>query len=63
MALVLGPQIIGCPACGIEFEAVWLSESDTIQDMDEAPVARQTCPDGHTFEAEYPGWTSFTEAG
>lgn len=62
MAVVLSANI-DCPVCGTTFEGVWRPVADTIQDLDEAPVQSQVCPDGHEFDAEYPGWISYTEAG
>jgi hypothetical protein len=54
-----------CDDCDVDFEGVWVdAESDTIQDMAEAPVADQTCPNGHVMkDVEYPGWAFMSEAG
>jgi hypothetical protein len=51
-----------CPQCGADFEGVWPVEGD-VSDLDGAPVAGQTCPQGHVSEHEYPGWSFMTEAG
>lgn len=52
---------IDCPRCGETVPGVWPKPEG--QDITEAPVAKQECPNGHVFEAEYPGWSFFTEAG
>jgi C4-type Zn-finger protein len=54
---------LDCPKCEATFEGVWHDDSmDMEQVVDIAPI-QAVCPKcGHTWEAEYPGWTAFTEA-
>jgi hypothetical protein len=51
------------PGCGVTFEGYWYDDSMDDEQRDEAPVAQQECPNGHKFEAEYPGWSYRSEAG
>lgn len=53
---------LACPECETEFEGAWAVAGD-MSDMAEAPVATQTCPNGHQTEQEYPGWSFMSEAG
>lgn len=55
--------IVECPSCGTEFEGEWTDDSDTLQDMAEAPTQMQTCECGKQFEETYPGWTEWSGAG
>jgi uncharacterized Zn finger protein len=53
---------VDCEECGTPYPGRW-SAADPDQ-MDEAPVAVQRCPEcGHEQEEAYPGWTIHTEAG
>jgi hypothetical protein len=61
MAILI--QIIECPECGTEFEGSWHDESIDEEQRDEAPVQVQECPAGHSFSAEYTGWSWLSEAG
>jgi hypothetical protein len=56
---------VECIACFNEFEGHWIDkDADTIEDVAEAPVADQTCPNcNNTQEETYPGWMFHTEAG
>jgi hypothetical protein len=55
---------LDCPECEAVFEGVWKDDSLSVQDMAEAPVADQTCPNGHVMAAEeYSGWMFRSEAG
>lgn len=53
--------LIDCPGCGETFEGSWPARVG--QDPGDAPVAEQTCPNGHKFQAEDPRWSFFGEAG
>jgi hypothetical protein len=55
--------ILDCPECEASFEGQWIDDSIDPEQRDEAPVQGQECPNGHRFEAAYPGWSWFTEAG
>lgn len=59
----LPTYLIECPECDVEFEGTWHDNSMDSEQRDEAPVQEQTCPNGHIFEAEYPGWSYMGEAG
>jgi hypothetical protein len=54
---------IDCGVCETTYEGVWADDSIDEQDRAEAPVADQTCPDGHTEPVEYPAWSWRSEAG
>lgn len=55
---------LDCPACGAEFEGEWSVLLLDLQQLDAPPLGDQTCPHCRTtFDAEYPGWTFFGEAG
>jgi RNA polymerase subunit RPABC4/transcription elongation factor Spt4 len=57
-------EIVDCPECLTPFEGEWVDDSVTLEDMDSAPTAAQTCPFcGEIFTAEYSGWTMYNEAG
>lgn len=50
--------------CGMVYEGTWTDDSDTMQDMDEAPSQIQVCPGCCAAQYEtYPGWVNHTEAG
>lgn len=49
--------------CEAVFEGFWRDDSMDKEQRDEAPEAEQECPNGHKFEAEYPGWSEFGGAG
>jgi hypothetical protein len=55
--------IIECTVCWEEFDGLWVDDSIDEQDRAEAPTEEQQCPNGHQFEAEYPGWSFRSEAG
>jgi hypothetical protein len=56
--------LIDCPSCDTTLEGQWHDDSIDIEQMDGPPVADQECPEcGDVFPAEYPGWTTFGEAG
>jgi hypothetical protein len=55
--------LVECPECGEDVEGIWEDDSMDEEQRDEAPVATQECPAGHSFEAQYPGWSWLTEAG
>lgn len=55
---------VECPECETEFEAVWLDDSITAEDMTEPPEGDFTCPGcGHIHHQVYPGWMFRSEAG
>lgn len=55
---------IECLECGVTYAGGWEDDSDTIEDIDEAPVKEQVCPAcGHVQQELYPGWINRTEAG
>lgn len=64
MSLVLH-GLVDCLKCGETYEGVWTDEgSDTVQDMDGAPVQDQACLNcGHVQEEIWPGWAFRSEAG
>jgi hypothetical protein len=55
--------ILDCPECEVSFEGRWSDDSMDPEQRDEAPVQAQQCPNGHQFDAEFPGWSWTTEAG
>jgi rubredoxin len=58
------PGTVECRNCGLTYETAWVDDSDTLQDMDEAPSEWQECPECRTEQFEqYPGWVNRTEAG
>lgn len=52
-----------CPECGVTTECFWATDAESAEDLASAPEAPQTCPAGHTWQAEWPGYSFFTEAG
>jgi len=55
---------VDCPACGQVCEGVFHDDSDSVQDIVEAPVGEQHCPAcGHRWPAAMTGWSMFSEAG
>ena len=55
---------VDCPACGAVSEGVFHDDSDSVEDIDTAPVGEHTCPAcGHHWASELTGWTFFSEAG
>jgi hypothetical protein len=61
---VILTALVECGNCELTYEGSWEDDSDTTQDMDEAPVAWQECPECKTEQQEtYPGWINRTEAG
>ena len=56
--------VITCPkdTCLAEFYGTWLEPGDPEEDSPEESL--QLCPEcGHTFTAEWPGYSFHTEAG
>jgi len=60
---VILTAILDCPQCDVPFEGQWADDSIDPEQRDDAPVQIQACPNGHQFEAQYPGWSYLTEAG
>jgi uncharacterized protein (UPF0212 family) len=59
-------QITECPECGNEFEAVFDTGAYDVEMVDDEISDEVTCMNaecGHTWEAEYTGWTHRTDAG
>jgi hypothetical protein len=56
-------SFLECPVCGVTIEGIWVTDAESLEDLASAPDAIQTCPDGHTWQAEWPGYSFFTEAG
>jgi hypothetical protein len=53
--------IIDCPECAVLLEGTWAEPAESDDSVD---AARQLCGAcGHTWEAEYPGYSFKTEAG
>lgn len=52
--------VLPCPGCGQDADCLWIDPEG--QDAVEAPSGEQRCACGHTWVAEYPGWSFFTEA-
>lgn len=57
-------ELVDCPQCDTTFTGQFADDSDTVQDVTEAPQGIQTCPAcGYEWVALLSGWTFFTEAG
>ncbi len=55
---------VDCPACGTTFEGQFRDDSDTVQDLTEAPQGAHECPEcRYEWVSELSGWTFFSEAG
>lgn len=55
---------VDCASCGATYVGVWEIDADTVQDLDEVPATEQECSGcEHKQLEEWPGWTSYTEAG
>lgn len=55
---------VDCDECGATYDGEWDDIADSVQDLEEAPVAEQECPGcGHKQWEEWPGWVVHTEAG
>jgi hypothetical protein len=55
---------VDCPACGTTFEGQFFDDSDTIQDLTEAPQGAHECPEcRYEWVSGMTGWTFFSEAG
>ena len=54
--------LVDCETCGVTFDGVWEDSSLTVEDVAEIVPATQTCPAGHSYVVEYPGWAFFSEA-
>lgn len=55
---------VDCPVCGTTFEGQFHDDSDTVQDITDAPQSAQTCPEcAYEWVAAMTGWTFFSEAG
>lgn len=55
---------VDCPICDTTFEGVFHDDSDTVEDMTDAPVGSHTCPScHHEWISGMSGWTFFSEAG
>jgi len=56
---------VDCNSCGTPYTGSWIGP-DEDQEMDEAPVAVQECPNPdclHQQDEVWPGWAYSTEAG
>jgi hypothetical protein len=63
MAIALS-AVVDCKTCGVSFDGEWVdNDADSPEDVDGTPVAVLECPSGHKHSYDYPGWTSWTEAG
>ncbi len=57
-------ETVDCEACGEAFTGLFHDDSDTVDDIVEAPVGEHRCPGcGHRFASALTGWTFFNEAG
>lgn len=55
---------VDCLRCAVVYEGTWTDSSISVEDMVDAPVQEQTCPQcGYVQEEEYPGWMFRSEAG
>jgi hypothetical protein len=55
---------VECNSCLETYDGHWDDIADSVQDLDEAPVQEQECPGcGNKQWEQWPGWTSYTEAG
>ncbi len=55
---------VDCPACDTMFEGQFHDDSDTVQDIAEAPQGCHACPVcGYQWVSTLTGWTFFSEAG
>jgi uncharacterized C2H2 Zn-finger protein len=55
---------VDCPACELVFEGVWVDDSFDAEQVTDAPEAEFTCPRcDEVFEAEYPGFINYGDAG
>ena len=55
---------VDCPACGTTFVGEFRDDSDSLQDLTDAPQGAHECPEClHEWVSGMTGWTFFTEAG
>lgn len=55
---------VDCPRCGTTFEGLFSDDSDTVQEITEAPQGTHQCPKcGYQWVSDFSGWTFFSEAG
>lgn len=53
-----------CEVCTTLYEGTWYDDSQTAEDMVDAPEADLKCPScGHVQHEAYPGWMNTSEAG
>ena len=63
VALVL-TGLVECESCELVYQGEWADNSDTLDDMAEAPEQTQYCPGcGHPQDETWPGWAYRSEAG
>lgn len=57
-------ELVDCPRCDTTFTGLFVDDSDTVQDLTDAPQGGHTCPNcGYEWISGLSGWTFFTEAG
>ncbi len=56
--------LVECRECGTLYEGTWYDDSQTAEDMVDAPEAYLECPSCEHVQLEaYPGWMNVSEAG
>lgn len=55
---------VDCPVCDTVFDAVFVEDSISVEDIVDPPCGPQVCPCcGHTWVCQMTGWMFYGEAG